>query len=170
MADPLFEERKTEPLFDDMPDLPEKYPISDFGVSLHLERITKIDREMERLEAQQKDSQEWFRRRLLRLAEARDRHVLDTAQMLKDMGEKTCATPFGTATLRKSTNTLWPDDSRLVEWVNSLPQNIDRSTLLHTKASPDKAAIKSLLKSNADITLPGFEVKDTETLSIRKAS
>jgi len=167
MADQLFDVQEKEPLFPDWTG-PETFPVTDFGVAMHLGRIKQIDHEIERLKQQQAAQDEWFRNRFLKLAEARDHHEGETFRTLKELGEKSCATPHGTATIRKSTTTIWPSDVEVLDWVKTQAPEV-RLTLLKTKEQPDKTAIKNYLAAVGG-TLPGFEVKETETLAIRKAS
>lgn len=168
MADKLFDAVEREPLFPDMDDLPEKFPTSDFGIQMHLQQIQKIDHEIERLKAQQEAQNEWFRQRFLRLAEARDHHEAESFRTLKEIGEKSCATPYGTAFIRKSTTTIWPDDSTILAWVKEQGPKVAED-LLKKKEQPDKTAIKEYMKTSGKI-VPGYETKEAEALSIRKAA
>jgi hypothetical protein len=168
MVDILFDTQEHEPLFPDIDDLPETFPVTDFGVQLHLQQIQRIDRGLERLKRQQADQEQWFQQRRLRFEEARERHAADTLDILNAIGERSCSTPFGTAFIRKSTTTAWPEDGVILEWVKAQPGDV-RGQLLRTKESPDKAAIKDYMKASGKI-VPGYETKEGEALSIRKVS
>jgi hypothetical protein len=165
MADPTFDTVEREPLFPDW-DGPDTFPFTDFGIEQRLGRIRKIEAAIERLRKQKAEADAWYSGRFLKLAEGQDRLEAEILQALREIGETSCATPYGTAFIRKSTTTLWPDDAVILEWVKSTPEPI---TLMRTKESPDKKAIKLYLESNG-VTLPGYEVNEGEALSIRKAS
>jgi hypothetical protein len=167
MADPTFDTVKREPLFPDW-DGPDTFPFTDFGIEQRLGRIRKIEAAVERLKKQQADADEWYRSRFLKLAEAEGRLQTEIFQALREIGEKSCATPYGTAFIRKSTTTIWPEDALILEWVKERP-NSNTLHLLKTKEQPDKKAIKSYMESTGTV-IPGYEVKEGEALSIRKAS
>jgi len=168
MTDKLFDTQEREPLFLDLEDLPEQFPLSDYGIHMHLKAIHRIDHEVERLKKQQADEDAWFAERFRRLEEARSHHEGESFRTLKEIGEKSCATPYGTAFIRKSTTTVWPEDGVILEWVKAQPGDV-RPQLLRTKESPDKTAIKDYMKASGR-TVPGYETKEGEALSIRKAS
>ena len=168
MTDILFDTQERAPLFADLEDLPEQFPLSDYGIHMHLKAIHRIDHEAERLKKQQAHEDAWFAERFRRLEEARSLHEVESFRTLKEIGEKSCATPYGTAFIRKSTTTVWPEDGVVIEWVKAQPAEV-RIQLLRTKESPDKAAIKDYMKSSGSI-VPGYETREAEAMSIRKAS
>lgn len=171
MSDPLFEIPEREPLFEDDPNdgQPIQYQATDFEVTRLAGTRQKAEKAIARVKKQKADYLKWYDGRIAALEQRIADIDVAILDILRQMDEKTVATPLGTFTRKPSTRTVWPRDSEVVAWVEQSVPDEQRAGLLRFNSAPDKEAIKKYMAENS-VRLPGFCVTATETLTIRKAA
>ncbi len=158
LAIPEQAEVTREPLFpDEMPD--DRPIINTMDATLKIRVIRAIEKQIEQLDLQDKESRFFYAEKKCKCEEQIDFMKRSLLAYLQLNGMKNIQTPAGTAYQRTVTARQWPEDDVLLAWAKSnMPEGIRR------KEEPDKKLIGEHIRVTGDMPEGYTERKETRLM------